>query len=43
MANINACITTAYKSFIKDIKALLYTSIKYSLYQRIKGEDFPLL
>ena len=42
-ANLNACVIATQKSFTKDIKALLYTSVKYSLRQRLKGEDFPLL
>ena len=43
MADLDACVTTAQKSFIKDIKALLYTGAKYGLRQCLKGEDFPLL
>ena len=42
-ANLNTRVIATQKSFIKDIKALLYTSVKYSLRQRLKGEDFPLL
>ena len=30
-ANLNTCIITTQKSFTKDIKALLYTGVKYSL------------
>ena len=32
MANLNTCIAAAQKSFIKDVKALLYTSTKYGFY-----------
>ena len=42
-ANLNACVVTTQKSFIKDIKASLRTSAKHGLRQRLKGEDFPLL
>ena len=42
MADFNTYIIAAQKSFIKDIKALLYTSVKYGLCQYLKGEDFPL-
>jgi hypothetical protein len=42
-AEIDACITAAQKSFIKDVEALLCTSVKYGLRQRPKGENFPLL
>ena len=43
MANLNTYITTAQKSFIKDIEALLYISTKYSFCQYLKGKNFPLL
>ena len=42
-ANLNTYIITTQKSFIKDIKALVYISVKHGLRQRLKGEDFPLL
>ena len=42
-ANLNTCVTTTQRSFIKDVEALLRTSAKYSLRQRLKGKDFPLL
>ena len=42
-ANLNTCVTATQRSFIKDVKALLYTSAKHGLRQRLKGEDFPLL
>ena len=41
-ADLNTRVATTQKSFIKDIKALLRTSVKYSLCQRLKGKDFPL-
>ena len=43
MANLNAHVAAAQKSFTKDIKALVRTGAKYGLRQRLKGEDFPLL
>ena len=42
-ANLNACVIATQKSFIKDIKALLRTSAKYSLRQRLKGRFSPTL
>ena len=42
-ANLNTYVIAIQKSFTKDIEALLRTSAKYSLLQRLKGKDFPLL
>ena len=42
-ANLNTRVATTQRSFIKDVEALLRTSAKYGLRQRLKGEDFPLL
>ena len=42
-ANLNTRVIATQKSFTKDIKALLRISVKHSLRQRLKGEDFPLL
>ena len=43
MADLDARVATAQKSFIKDVEALLHTGAKHSLRQRLKGENFPLL
>ena len=42
-ADLNARVVATQKSFTKDVEALLRTSVKYGLRQRLKGEDFPLL
>ena len=42
MADLNARVAAAQKSFTKDVKALLYTGTKYGFRQYLKGEDFPL-
>jgi len=43
MADLDARVAAAQKSFIKDIKALVRAGAKHSLRQCLKGEDFPLL